>query len=478
MSLARAVGRNTIIQIIGKVIGTVLGLMTVALIQRSLGSSAFGAYTIVMTFTGFFSVIADLGLYLIVLREIAKPGADEAKIIGNALTLRIVAAVIILGVGAASAMLFPYSAEIKQGIWLVSLSFFFIAVQQVLVSMFQKALRMLPVTIAELAGRVVLLAVVLYFAQSNASLWEILYAVVASTFINALIIVVSARRITAFRLQWDPVMVRYIFGESWPIAISIVLNLLYFRLDTIFLSLFRSNQEVGLYGASYKILEILITFPNIFVALVVPTLSASARIDWSRFKAVFQRTFELLLIAAVPVCVGGFVLAEQIVVFIGGAEYAGAAPFFRILIFSVACLFLGALSGNAVTAINEQRKMVWRYLAVATLGIVAYLTLIPWLGGYGAAIGNLLAEAAIMVAGFHMVWKSARVLPSAIALPKILLAGAGMLLVCFALRPQHVLLALTAGMVVYVALIFALRVLHVSVIREILSKNQPTNPIA
>jgi hypothetical protein len=92
-------------------------------------------------------------------------------------------------------------------------------------------------------------------------------------------------------------------------------------------------------------------------------------------------------------------------------------------------------------------------------------------GGYGAAIGNLLAEAAIMLAGFHMIYQSARIAPSFRLFPKIAVAGAVMALVMYVLRSQHVLITLCIGVCVYIGLVFALKILRLSVIREVLSKN-------
>jgi O-antigen/teichoic acid export membrane protein len=65
MGLAKKVAHNTLVQIIGKLISTGLGLFSLALITRSIGTAGFGEYTTIYTFLTFFAVIADLGLTLI-----------------------------------------------------------------------------------------------------------------------------------------------------------------------------------------------------------------------------------------------------------------------------------------------------------------------------------------------------------------------------------------------------------------------------
>jgi len=473
VSLARSIGRNTLLQIVGKGIATILGFATVAILQRALGPETYGAYTTVMAYMGFFSVIADFGLYLIVLREIAKPDADKDKVVGNALTLRLIAAAVLLGGGVCASLAFPYSHDIKTGIAIISVSFFFVAIQQVLVSLFQHALRMASVAVGEVAGRIVLLALVAYFAVNGATLWHMLYAVVAGSLVNTLIVFFRSRAFVRLKLRFDYVYWKYLLKETWPIAISIVLNLLYFRMDTIFLSVFRSLQEVGLYGAAYKILEILITFPNMFIGLVMPVLSAVAFVNWERFRVVFQRAFDVLLMGAAPLLVGGLILARPLVVFVGGPAFADAAPFFRILIVAVTFLFFGSLSGYSVTAINEQRRMVWAYLSVAILGLAAYLILIPLYGGYGAAIGTALTEGSIMLAGYIMIWRRSHVLPSFHLLAKIGAAALFMGVVLFFVQSMQVVAATAIGACVYIGSLFALKVLDKSTVKNILSKEAP-----
>src|SRR3989344_4741679 len=74
---------NTLLQSVGKAISVAIGLITIAFLTRFLGDEGFGEYTTVISFMGFFGILADLGLYLVTTKEISKEGADEAKILGN-----------------------------------------------------------------------------------------------------------------------------------------------------------------------------------------------------------------------------------------------------------------------------------------------------------------------------------------------------------------------------------------------------------
>src|SRR3990167_10087051 len=93
MSLTRKIAHNSLIQFAGKIIGTALALVTISLMLRYLKQEGFGVYTTAINFLAVFGILADMGLYLIMTREISKDNADINAITSNAFTLRLVVSV-------------------------------------------------------------------------------------------------------------------------------------------------------------------------------------------------------------------------------------------------------------------------------------------------------------------------------------------------------------------------------------------------
>ena len=139
MSLAKKIAHNTLAQIIGKIIATILGLFSLALITRYLGQAGFGEYTTITTFLTFFATIADLGLTLITVQMISGEKDNENKILNNLFSLRLVSALIFIGLAPLSVIFFPYSGTIKIGVLMAAASFFF-ALSQVIVGLFRKTM--------------------------------------------------------------------------------------------------------------------------------------------------------------------------------------------------------------------------------------------------------------------------------------------------------------------------------------------------
>lgn len=485
MSLAVSVARNTLIQVVGKIIGTILGFTVVVMLTRYLGAAGYGQYTTVMAYLGFFSVIADLGLYLMVVREISKPGADESYVLGNMMGLRIVCAVIVLGAAALISFLMPYPAIVRTAICIGTLSFLMVAVNQLIVGVFQKHLAMSRVVIGELVGRVVLLGATIWLVAAGAGLLTIIWSVVAGSVVNALVTLWFAHRRVRLSVRFDFSYWRAIMAVTWPLSISVVLNLIYFRLDTVFLSIFKGSHDVGLYGAAYKVLEILVTFPTLFVGLVLPILTYHATTNRDRFISVFQKSFDVIVLAALPLVVGGVVLAKPIIVLVGGAEFSGAAVIFQLLLIAVAFLFAGSLSGHTIVAINKQRQMVWGYLTVAIVGIVLYLLLIPRFSYYGAAIGTIITEGTIALIGFIIILRTMQFRLRFGVVFKSLLATVSMAVALWAFMPVHTTIAhalsnadlglliatlcsLVLGVVVYLAALLLVRGVSPHFIKEVM----------
>ena len=225
MTIARSIANNTFWQIIGKIIGTFLGIITIGLLTRYLGQTGFGQYTTALAFMQFFGVLVDMGLYLICLREISANPEREEYIISNIFTLRIISAFIFIGGGALLIFLFPYPAIVKYSALIVSLSFFFMSLVQILTTVFQKNLKMTQVALAEVIGRIGFLIVIFLFIFYKENLPALMLGNVANTFIYFLILWVLVKKYVKITWLIDLPYWKEIITKAWPIALGVVLNL-------------------------------------------------------------------------------------------------------------------------------------------------------------------------------------------------------------------------------------------------------------
>jgi len=432
MRLYTRVAHNTIIQIIGKFISTALGVVAIAIMARYLGQAGFGEYTTIITFLSFFGIIADLGLTLVTVQMISCPGVDENKILNNLFSLRLVTAILFLGLAPLTIIFFPYSGLVKLGVLITSLSFLCIALSQILVGLFQKKLRMDKVSIAEVVGRVILVVGVIFSVKLNYGLPGIMVATVIASIINFIIHFIFSRAFTRIKLQFDFSLWKDIISKSWPLAITIVFNLIYLKADTLILSLIKPQSEVGIYGAAYKVIDVLITLPFMFAGIILPILTLSwAEKNIIQFKKVLQKSFDFMVILALPIIIGTQFVASEVMTMVAGKEFNISGSVLKILIMATGAIFLGCMFSHAIIALGKQKKIIGVYIFTSITALAGYLFFIPKFSYIGAAWVTIYSELVIALAAIYYVWKYSKFLPSLKVFFRALAATAIMAIVLY-----------------------------------------------
>jgi len=413
MSIYAKVAKNTLTQIIGKVVSTLLGLVAIAMITRYLGPDGFGKYTTITTFLAFFAVIADLGLTLVTAQMLSNPAYNENEVLNNLFGLRLLSAVFFISLAPIIVLFSPYDNTIKLGVLICSTAFFFPALNQVLVGLFQKKLSMGRDVLAELASRLILIIVVILSLSFKLGLNGILIATVASAAVNFLIHYILACHFIIIKPEFNWLIWKEIINKSWPLAITIILNLIYLRADTLILSIYKSSSDVGLYGAAYRVIDVLTTIPFMFAGIILPILtSAWLQKNKEYFKNVLQKSFDFMAILAIPLIIGSQLLARPVMKFVAGSGFSDSGNILKFLIIAVAAIFLGTIFSHAVIALNKQKKLIWFYVFTSISSLVAYFIFIPKYSYYGAASVTIYSEVAIAIFSAICVYKYSNFKPN------------------------------------------------------------------
>lgn len=389
-----------------------MSLVIVGFLTRSLGPVGYGHYSLIFAYLYIFTTLADLGLYTVLIKEIAQTKNDEPVIIANIFSLRLVCVIIALGLGLATLFFLPYPIEVKLGILIASIFSIFSSLAQILMAVFQKYLKLYYVSLADVVARATLLVMVTYLFQINAKLGAFIIAVVIAQAIHFLIILFFAKRLVKIGLAFNSDLWVKTLKKALPIAISLVFVLLYFKIDTILLSLLKSAHDVGVYSIAYKILEILIFLPAVYIGLVMPSLAKSAVEDKKEFDRLFRKNFDILAIFSIPIMAYLFLQAKEIINIVGGSGFDSAAAVLKILSLAIMLIFFGNLGGNAVVALDLQKKALWAYFVGAVLNIGANLIFIPQYSFFATAWITVLTELLITVALFGLIVKEKQISPN------------------------------------------------------------------
>lgn len=162
--------------------------------------------------------------------------------------------------------------------------------------------------------------------------------------------------------------------------------------DTIFIGYFMENGDVGVYRTAMQFTSI-----SVFIVTAINSTLGPKISNWSyngeieKIPPVISRSFTYGLILAIPMAVGGFLLAERLLYYFYGADFAsGAAAACIIFLFQIVTVFLTFI-GAALSNSNHPRDTFYGTLAAVILNVILDIILIPIIGINGAAVGSLIA---------------------------------------------------------------------------------------
>jgi O-antigen/teichoic acid export membrane protein len=464
--------RNTILQTLAKVVSIALGWFIVVLMTNYLGASGFGSYTIMVAYLQFFGVAADLGMVLVSSQLLAERESDKDRVFSNLLTFRLATAIGILVLAPFFIWLFPYSDVVKEGVVILSLSFFLIALLQIFTGLFQAMLKMGRAMLAELFGRVVLLAVLVVATLQGYGLLFVVWGVVLGSLANVLLAVILAQSFVKLRLSYDRELWQIIWKRSWPIALGIFFNLIYLKADTLILSFVRDEFEVGVYGAMYRVLEVLITFPTMFASLLLPLL-AKRWIDNNQvgFTELAQQSFNMIIYLALPLMIGIWFTAPQVVALFGNDFMQMGVPLLRWLSFATAIIFIGTLLGHVIVAMDKQRSVLWVYATTAGLSLAVYGWAVPKFGAYGAVVSTVAMETLVLVLLFIFVRQHFSLRLQTKTILSVLVALLPMIIFLHYVSPAGLYFTVPVSIILYVGTLYLTGGVSPVFIKQILMRN-------
>ncbi len=470
MAVAKKIAYNIVVSSVSKALATVLALVSIGFITRYLGKEGFGDYATLLAFLAFFTAIADLGLYHISTREISRVGADEEKVIGNIFSLRLAASLLVVVVSPAIIFFLPYPSIVKQGIFIVALSFLFSSSYQMLNGVFQKNLAMDKVVLAELMGKVVQVAVIIISVKLKLSLLWIISSLLCYMIVSFFIVFFWSRKYIKFKLQFDFSYWKSFLKESLPLGAVAIITFLYFKMDTLMLSFMKSNADVGIYNAAYKVLENITFFPAMVVGLVMPILSKNIFLNKKEFQDVANKTFKFFLIVIIPLIVGTLFLSEGIIGVISGSGFSESAVVLRILVFALALIFFGHFFNIILIVGNLQKKLMLILSLAAVVNISLNYFYIPKFSYLASAWASVITELVVVFFTALMVFMRIKYFPKIEKFSELLLAGILMSLFLFIFKDVNFFVLILSSSILYFIFIWIFGVVTTSEILSLISK--------
>ena len=446
---------NAVAQIVGIPLQSLLSLATFAAITRYLGPSVFGDYVAAMAYLFLPTVIADLGISTIVLRDISTEPERMDAIVRAATAFRVAVSTVAIGASVGVAYALPFNNRAQVAILIGAGGSFLTLLNLSLLPVLQAQLRMHWAVVASIAGRLTTLVVTLAALAAGLGFKTIVLATVIG---NAVVLLFDLRVVWALfpvRPTVDPVYWRRLLRTSLVLGSGIAILNIYFRIDAVLLALLRPAAEVGLYGAAYKFVELAGALSGGIVVSLVPSLTSLAARGDSRFNSLAQRGFDVLIFIAIPISVSMVLAAKTLLHLTAGAKFESASDALKILALYPLLSFANAVFLRMLIAAHLERMLLPIALGILALNVGLNLVFIPMYGYRAAAVASVASEVASLLAMGWMVRVKLGFNLHVAYLTRLLGAGGCMALVAW-LLPIPELGALVVGGLVYVVILLVL----------------------
>lgn len=387
----------TAAQVAGRVLGSVIGAVTIALLARSMSRPDFGRLALALTIMALASSLGDLGMNEIAVREMARDPHRRGQILGALAIAQLVFGVLLAlaAVGLAFTLMAGGQARLMSIFVMATLPLGAINVMTVaLRARLRPELAVLPGLVQNLAW---LIAVVVVAGVNGGLPLYGVGALIAAVTQSAVSLSLS-RRATRVAFIETRRLILQLLRYSWPLGLAGIFVTAYYQLDAVLLFHYRGATPSAYYSAAYRVIDVLQIFPVTVSGVLLPFVAAARRQERGAARA--ERAFGLatvvLVAVAIPVAVLGAILAPGIVALVYGSGYRGAVLLLRILLPAFVPICLGYVLTSQLIAHDMLRPYIAVTFGGAVVNIAANMIGLPIWGAPVAAWATVGTEFLVM----------------------------------------------------------------------------------
>lgn len=454
---ASRLGRNFAAVAGSLFVSQLLTLVVSLAIGRILGKENYGLFVFGFAFPGLFLIVVSLGMNSVLTIDVAADRAKAASYLTAIALLRIpllLASLAILVVAMEFAL--P-DASARTIAIILGASVILGEYANTFSTVFSAFERFEYVALVGVAERIVTTTAVLALLLLG---WGLLHVAVVHFLGSLLILLLSLavlkRRFVWFNRKVDPQLPVAILRKSAPFAASVAVVAVMNASAPVLATVLGGLTVTGLLNAANTLVTALLAPLSIYASVSLPVMSRVA-VETPRKLPDFVRISQRLAFGVgLPIAVGGWFYAEDIVTLFYGSGFRDAAPSFGILVFGIAIATATLGTGTVLAATKRQRYNVIAAVVQTFMIIALCSVLIPPWGPAGAAAALLVsgAVAATLVTAFVIRYVTKLALVRTLLRP--IVASGAMLALLYLLRPPLWLgVALGAGL--YFAVLFIVR---------------------
>lgn len=402
----RRIAKNTAFLTISEVVTKGLSFLLVIIIARYLGDVGFGKYSFALAFTALFSIFSDLGFSTLTIREVARDKSLAQKYISNGSFVKLILSIVTFVLIVIIINIMEYPSDTILAVYIAGIYAIITSFNQFLRSIFRAFEKMEYEALTRTSEIVLIFSLVLVSIYLNLSLMVILLCYLMGSLVRLIIsMYLIVANFVKPTLNLDTPFLKKSFAEALPFGISGIFVTIYFKIDSVMLSVMKGDAVVGWYNAAYQLIFGLMIISSIIVGVIFPIMSKYHEKSKNNLKSIFIYASAILFFISIPILIVGYYFADKIIITIYGIGYFESINALKILIFVIPIIFLTSLFGPTLESMNKQRTVSLVAGANALLNVILNFLLIPKYSYIGAAVATTVTETLGLTIMGLIIWK-------------------------------------------------------------------------
>ncbi|MEI6433421.1 MAG: oligosaccharide flippase family protein [Bacteroidota bacterium] len=383
-------------------------------VQRSVGVTDYGFYSVILNFSFLFNILLDLGITNFNNRNIAQNNQLLNKHFEGLLVLKLMLAVIYILIIFSVALILNYSAAQFRLLGWLAFNQFLLSFILYLRSNVSGFLMFRTDSMLSVLDRVmmILFCGVLLWGGIIDSPFRIEWFVYTQTLaysitaITAFMIVVKKARFR--KLNWNWPFFLMIMKQSAPFALLVLLMTFYNRLDPVMMESLlpdkTGNEQAGIYASGFRLLDAANMVAYLFAVLLVPIFSRMLK-EKQPVEQMLKLSFTLIISIASIVSIGLFFYSREVIDLLYDSHIEESTSVFRLLIPGFIAVSTVNIFGTLLTANGSFKQLNLIALSGLVINFILNFILIPKFLATGSAIASLVTQFTMAVLQVIIVQK-------------------------------------------------------------------------
>ncbi len=387
----------------GELLSKGIAFVTTIYLARLILPEGFGILGYAAAFVAYFLLFIDFGFDIISVKKIANDNSVISRYVNNIISFRIILSVIIFVLLVSVVYFLNESTTVKMALILTGANLFVQALTTEFV--FQAVGKINYLSVKIISKNIIALIFVFLFVKNASDVLLVITIYLFSNLImNLWLYAKYVKLFNKFRWSIDTKFLKSLISESFPLIISSFMISIYYNLDMVMLGSIKTQTEVGIYNAAYKIFLIGLIPLGAIVKIFLPSLSKTKNAEL--LKKTIGKFAVLMLGGGIVISAFIFLSADKSIHIIFGDKYSGAVIPLMLLSLNILVISVNVFFGNPLTVWGKQKVYSIAITFGALVNILLNFILIPRYSYNGAALATLFSEVAVFFGVFFLFNKN------------------------------------------------------------------------